>query len=131
MQILNTKIKKGSEKNFGILFAVLFFIISLWPLTYGGNFVLWSLILSFIFALLVFIKPKALKPLNYAWITFGNVLGHVVSPLVMAGIFFLVVTPISLLMKIIGKDLLNIKYSKKRSYWISKDKKIGSMRKQF
>jgi len=131
MQKINKKTKLGSEKSFGVIFFVVFLIFGTWPLIYDENIRVWSLIISFIFLLTAITKPEILRPLNYLWIKFGDLLGIIISPIVMGVIFFFVVTPIGLLMKLLGKDLLNIKLSKKNSYWIKRNKKIGSMKRQF
>tara|TARA_B100000700_G_C14699903_1_gene694003 strand:- start:167 stop:562 length:396 start_codon:yes stop_codon:yes gene_type:complete len=128
---LNTKNKTGSNKNFGLFFGFIFIIIAFWPLLGGGGIRFWSLSLSLIFFLLALLKPESLKILNYAWISFGNLLGRIVSPIVMGLIFFIVITPIGLIMRIFKKDLLNMKFSNQKSYWIDRKVKVGSMRKQF
>jgi len=131
MQKINKKSKLGSEKSFGVIFFVVFLIFGTWPLIYDENIRVWSLITSFIFLLTAITKPKILKPLNHLWIKFGDLLGIIISPIVMGVVFFFVVTPIGLLMRLLGKDLLNIKFLKKNSYWIQRNKKIGSMKRQF
>ena len=128
---LNTKNKIGSNKNFGLFFGIIFIIVAFWPLFSDGDIRFWSLSLSLVFFILALFKPEALKFLNYGWISFGNLLGKIVSPIVMGGIFFIVITPIGLIMRVFKKDLLNIKFSKAKSYWIDRKVKVGSMRKQF
>ena len=123
--------KISSEKSFGFLFTIVFSLISFWPMFYGGNIRIWALVISAIFLMISLTRPVVLKPLNRSWVSFGILLGNVISPLVMVVIFFLIITPIGLFMKIIGKDLLNKRFNKNRSYWINKDKNAGSMRKQF
>ncbi len=122
---------KSGEKSFGILFFIFFGLIALWPLLKNEPIRIWSLALSIIFLLAAFLMPKILKPLNYFWIKFGEILGKLISPIVLASIFFIVITPMSIFIKIIGKDLLKLKFSKKTSYWIKRDKNITSMDKQF
>jgi hypothetical protein len=123
--------KKSSEKSFGILFAIVFFLIGIWSLLSGGSLKVWPLVLSFIFLIVAFFKQELLKPLNNIWIKIGEVLGRIVAPMVMALIFFLVITPLSLIMRLFGKDLLRLKTSKDKSYWIKRDKNISTMDKQF
>jgi len=123
--------KKSSEKSFGILFAIVFFLIGIWSLLNGGSLKVWPLVLSFIFLIVAFFKQELLKPLNNIWIKIGEVLGRIVAPMVMALIFFLVITPLSLIMRLFGKDLLRLKTSKDKSYWIKRDKNISTMDKQF
>ena len=130
--IKNSKIKMGSNRSFGIVFAVVFLIIALWPLKNGYSILITPLTISLIFLFLGLINSKFLHPLNKLWFKFGLVLGAIIAPIVMCIIYFLVVTPIGLIMKIMGKDLLNIKYDKsKKSYWIQRKTPIGTMKKQF
>jgi len=126
-----SKIKIGSNRSFGIVFFVVFLIISIWPLLDEKELRYWSLIVSIIFLILGILKSNILTPLNKVWFKFGILLGNIISPIIMAFVFFLVVTPISLIMKIFGKDILNLKKNKNSSYWIKKDKQSGTMRKQF
>ena len=125
------KIKIGSNRSFGIVFFVVFLIISIWPLLDEKELRYWALIVSIIFLILGILKSNILTPLNKAWFKFGILLGNIISPIIMAFIFFLVVTPISFIMKIFGKDILNLKKNNNSSYWIKKDKQSDSMRKQF
>ena len=124
-------IKIGSNKSFGIVFFIVFLIISLYPLTYDENIRYWSLTISLIFLILGFLNSKILNPLNKLWFKLGIFLGKIVSPLIMGIIFFLVVTPIGFLMRILKKDLLNLKYNNKKSYWIEKTEPKSKMRNQF
>ena len=105
-------IKISSNRSFGIVFFIVFLLIALYPLTYGGEIRIWSLIISIIFLILGLLNSKILTPLNKLWFKFGILLGKIVSPLIMGIIFFLVVTPIGLIMRLFGKDLLNLKYNK-------------------
>lgn len=124
--------KKSSEKSFGILFGVVFIIVSVWPLFYSNSLRIWSLILAIIFFLLAFLKPSLLKSFNNAWIKLGELLGRIIAPIVMAIVYFLILTPISLLVRLFGKDLIGMKFSNDiKSYWIKRKKHLGSMDKQF
>jgi len=125
------KPKIGSNRSFGIVFFVVFLIISLWPLLNSDEIIIWSLIVSIIFLTLGLINSKALTPLNKLWFKFGIFLGNIVSPIVMGIIYFAVVTPIALLLKIINKDVLSLKKTKNGSYWKNKEKYNSSMRNQF
>ncbi len=123
---------KSSEKSFGLLFSFVFLIVALWPLLSSNNIRFWSLIISFAFLLVSFIRPTILKPLNNLWIKLGELLGKIIAPIVMALVYFVVLTPISLIVRIFGKDLLGLKLLKKtKSYWIERKKDLGSMKKQF
>ena len=124
-------IKIPSEKSFGIVFAVLFFLIAVYPLINSGEIRYWSLILSLLFLILGLLKSKILTPLNKLWFKFGIYLGKVISPLVMGIIFFLVITPIAILMRLMRKDLLNLKFNSSNSYWIKKEGIKSKMKNQF
>ena len=124
-------IKIGTNKSFGIVFFLVFIIISLYPVLNGENIRVWSLIISIIFLVLGLINSKLLNPLNKIWFTFGLLLGKIISPIIMGIIFFLVVTPIALFMKLLKKDLLNLKFNKKNTYWIEKSGPKSKMKNQF
>ena len=121
----------GSIKSFGIVFFVVFLLIAIFPLANSGDIRIWSLIISSIFLILGLLKSKILTPLNRMWFKFGIFLGKIVSPLVMGVIFFFVVTPIGLIMRILGKDLLNLKYNLNKTYWIEKSDPKSKMKNQF
>ena len=127
----NNKIKISSNKSFGIVFFTVFLIIAIWPLLNGYEIRYWSLIISIVFLILGILNSKILTPLNKIWFKIGILLGNVISPIVMSIIFFLVVTPTSFIMKILGKDLLNLKKNTKNSYWIKKQNQNSSMKNQF
>ena len=124
-------VKIGSNRSFGIVFFVVFLLISFYPLLNNENVRIWSLIVSLIFLVLGLINSNILSPLNKLWFKFGILLGKIISPIIMAIIFFLVVTPIGLMMRIISKDLLNLKYSDYKSYWIEKTGPKSKMKNQF
>ena len=123
--------KKSSNRSFGLLFFVVFFLIGIWPLFKENDYRLWSLIISIIFLILGLLNSKLLKPLNNLWIKFGEILGKIIAPIVMMIVFFIVLTPLSFIIKLFDKDLLKIKFTKNKSYWIVRKKNIGSMKKQF
>jgi len=124
-------IKISSNRSFGIVFFVVFLLIALYPLTYGGEIRIWSLIISILFLILGLLNSKILAPLNKIWFKFGILLGRIVSPLIMGIIFFLVVTPVGLIMRILGKDVLNLKFNTNKSYWIEKTGPKSKMKNQF
>ena len=124
-------VKIGSNRSFGIVFFVVFLLISFYPLLNNENIRIWSLIVSLIFLVLGIINSNFLSPLNNLWFKFGILLGKIISPIIMGIIFFLVVTPIGLIMKLMGKDLLNLKYSDYKSYWIEKTDPKSKMKNQF
>jgi len=123
--------KKSSSRSFGFLFFILFLAISLWPIINGANIIIWSAILSLLFLILAIVNSKFLIPLNKIWIKFGEILGRIIAPIVMSIVFFIVLTPISFIVRMFGKDLLKIKLSKDKSYWLKKEKNIQTMKKQF
>ena len=124
-------IKIGSNRSFGIVFFVVFLIIAIYPLTYSGDVRLWSVIISIILLFLGVLNSKILTPLNKLWFKLGIFLGKIISPIIMGIIFFLVVTPIGLLMRLLGKDVLNLKYNNNKSYWIEKTGQKSKMKNQF
>ena len=126
-----SKIKVGSNKSFGIVFCVFFLIVSLYPLINGENIRLWSLFLSIIFLILGLLNSRILTPLNILWFKFGIFLGRFVSPIVMGLVFFLVVTPTGLIMRMFKKDLLKLKKNDLNTYWINRSEPKSDMKNQF
>tara|TARA_B100000427_G_scaffold159489_1_gene132509 strand:- start:305 stop:688 length:384 start_codon:yes stop_codon:yes gene_type:complete len=127
---MSDKIKLPTNRNFGIVFCIVFFIIAIFPLLNQNDIRYWSLIISIIFLFLAIIKSEILTPLNKIWFKFGILLGKIISPIVMGVIFFFVITPIGIFMRLIGKDILNLKKTKNQSYW-NKKESTGSMKRQF
>jgi len=129
--LLTNDIKISSNRSFGIVFFIVFLLIAIYPLINNDELRIWSLIIAIIFLILGLINSKVLTPLNKLWFKFGLLLGKIVSPLIMGIIFFLVVTPTALIMRMIGKDLLNLKFNNKKSYWIKKTGPKSKMKNQF
>ena len=127
----NTEIKIGSNKSFGIVFFIVFLLIAIYPLINNGELRIWSLVVAIIFFILGLVNSKVLTPLNKLWFKFGLLLGKIVSPLIMGIIFFFVVTPTAFIMRIIGKDILNLKFNNKKTYWIEKTGPKSKMKNQF
>ena len=125
------EIKRSSNKNFGIVFFVVFIIIGFWPLLDINTYRLWAIIIAMIFLILGVMNSILLTPFNILWFKFGIFLGKIVSPIVMGMIFFFVVTPIAILMKILKKDLLNLKFNNEKTYWIKKSEYKSKMKNQF
>ena len=125
------EIKISSNRSFGIVFFIVFLLIALYPLLKSNDLRIWSLIISFVFLTLGLINSKILTPLNRLWFKFGLLLGKFISPLIMGIIFFVVVTPIGIIMRLLKKDLLNLKYNKKKTYWIDKSGPKSKMKNQF
>ena len=124
-------VKISSNRSFGVVFFVVFLLIALYPVINNEEIRAWSLIVSLIFLVLGLLNSKILNPLNQIWFKFGVLLGRIISPLIMAIIFFFVVTPIGLIMRILGKDILNLRYNTKKTYWIEKTGPKSKMKNQF
>tara|TARA_B100000767_G_scaffold196820_1_gene183855 strand:- start:286 stop:666 length:381 start_codon:yes stop_codon:yes gene_type:complete len=123
---------KHSNRSFGLLFFIVFLAISLWPLTKGEDIHFFLILISLVFLTLGLINSKILSPLNKVWIKFGEILGKIIAPIIMALVYFIVLTPIGLIVRIFGKDLLELKFFKKQeTYWTKRKKRLGSMKKQF
>ena len=124
-------IKISSNRSFGIVFFIVFLLIATYPLLKGNDVRVWSLLISFGFLILGLMNSKILSPLNKLWFKFGLILGKIISPLIMCIIFFVVVTPIGVVMRVLKKDLLNLKYNQKETYWIEKTGPKSKMKNQF
>ena len=124
-------IEINSNKSFGVVFFIFFSIVSIFPLFKDGNIRIWSLIVAIIFLILGLLNSEVLTPLNKIWFKFGILLGSFVSPIVMGIVFFVIVTPTSLIMKVLGKNLLNLKKGNKKTYWIERSKIKSKMKNQF
>ena len=123
---------QNSNRSFGLLFFIVFIGVGLWPIIKGEEANIYLILISLFFLILGLINSKILSPFNKAWIKFGEILGSVIAPIIMALVFFVFLTPISFLVRVFGKDLLGIKFNKKKtSYWVNRNKKLGSMTKQF
>ena len=124
--------KRSSNRSFGILFFIVFLLIAFWPLTKKGEVNLYLISIALIFLVLGLLNSKILTPLNKAWIKLGEILGIIVAPVVMAIVYFIILTPISLLVRLFGKDLIGMKFSNDiKSYWVKRKKHLGPMDKQF
>ena len=122
---------KTTNRNFGIVFCIFFLIIALWPVLSENQIRIWSVILSILFFVLGILNSNLLTPLNNMWFKFGILLGKVISPIIMAFVFFFIVFPTGLIMRLIKKDILNLKFNKKDTYWNNREKKKSSMKRQF
>ena len=127
---MKKNIRIGSNRSFGIVFFIVFFIIGLWPLLNENEVRIWAVLISLVFLILGILNSKILTPLNKVWFKFGIFLGNFVAPIVMGFIYFLVVTPTGILVRVFKKDLLNLKKSKERTYWIEKNGKNNTMKNQ-
>tara|TARA_B110000238_G_C16130881_1_gene441383 strand:- start:428 stop:832 length:405 start_codon:yes stop_codon:yes gene_type:complete len=128
----NIPTEKPSEKSFGVLFSLVFLSISMYPLIASKYINIWALIVSIGFLLLAYLAPKVLIFPNKLWFKFGLLLGSIIAPIVMAIIYFITVVPTGIVMRLLGKDLLNQKLDiNAKSYWIERTDSIGSMKNQF
>ena len=121
----------STNKNFGLVFFIVFLLIAVWPLKSGELIRVWAVIASLTFLILGLLNSRLLSPLNLVWVNFGNYLGKFIAPIIMGLIYFFILTPIGLLMRLLRKDILKKNFSKKESYWIKREKDVGSMKKQF
>ena len=124
-------IKIGSNRSFGVVFFVVFLLIGLWPILKGNELRIWSIVISLIFLILGILNSKILTPFNKVWFRFGIFLGNFISPIIMGIVFFLVVTPTGLIMKLFKKDLINLRKNNSSTYWIEKKDIKSSMKNQF
>ncbi|MDB4216484.1 SxtJ family membrane protein [Candidatus Pelagibacter sp.] len=129
MNLKNIKI--SSNRNFGVVFFIFFLIVSIFPLFKDENIRIWAVVVAIIFLILGLLNSSVLSPLNRIWFKFGILLGSFVSPIVMGIVFFAIVTPTSLIMKVLGKNLLNLKKDNKKTYWIERSKIKSKMKNQF
>ena len=124
--------QKKQNRGFGLLFFIVFLVLALWPLRNGEEINFYLTFIALIFLLLGLINSKILTPLNKGWIKFGEILGRIIAPIVMAIVYFLILTPVSLFVRLFGKDLISMKFNDSlKSYWIKREKNLGTMDKQF
>ena len=120
------------NRSFGLLFFIVFLAFALWPLTKKGEINLYLISIALIFLILGLLNSKILTPLNRSWIKFGELLGRIIAPIVMGIVYFVILTPISLLVRLFGKDLIGMKFNNNlKTYWIKRKKHLGTMDKQF
>ena len=119
------------NKTFGVLFFLVFALIAVWPLINGLPIRIWAIPFSIIFLILGMMNSKLLTPLKIIWIKLGEILGIIISPIVMLIIYFFIITPIGLLMRVIGKDILGLKFNNSKTYWNKRLSKINTMKKQY
>ncbi len=128
---MNSETNTSSNRSFGIVFSIVFLIIAIYPLINNEDIRIWSLIVSLIFLILGYLKSRILTPFNSLWFKFGIFLGRIVSPIILGVIYFFIVTPTSILLRLFKKDLLNLKFSNNNSYWITKQGPKSNMKKQY
>ena len=119
-------LKLGSERSFGIVFATVFTIIAILPIfTLDSNEVtvrIWALIVAVLLAIITFVRPQLLSPFNKIWFRFGLLLHKIINPLVMGLMFFVVISPIGMLMRALGKTTKKKRFDQNiDSYWITRE----------
>ena len=129
MQSHNSKI--GSNKSFGLWFFLIFLLIGIYPLIDNAEIRVWALIVSFLFFGLGISNSKILSSLNRSWFKFGIILSKIMSPLIMGLIFFCIVMPIGIIMRLLNYDLLRLRLNDKITYWVKKDEIKNNMKKQY
>ena len=123
---------QSSNRSFGLLFFIIFILVGLWPAMKGEAVNIYLILISLFFLIFGLINSKILSPFNKAWIKLGEILGLIIAPIIMALVYFIILTPISLIVRMLGKDLLGLKFLKKQdTYWTKRKKKLGTMKKQF
>jgi hypothetical protein len=123
---------QSSNRSFGLLFFIVFIVVGLWPIIKGETANIYLILISLFFLIFGLINSKILSPFNKAWIKLGEILGLIIAPIIMALVYFIILTPISLIVRMLGKDLLGLKFLKKQdTYWTRRKKKLGTMKKQF
>jgi hypothetical protein len=123
---------QSSNRSFGLLFFIVFIVVGLWPVIKGETANIYLILISLFFLIFGLINSKILSPFNKAWVKFGEILGLIIAPIIMALVYFIILTPISLIVRMLGKDLLGLKFLKKQdTYWTKRKKKLGTMKKQF
>ena len=123
---------QSSNRSFGLLFFIVFIVVGLWPVIKGEVANIYLILISLFFLIFGLINSKILSPFNKAWIKLGEILGLIIAPIIMALVYFIILTPISLIVRMLGKDLLGLKFLKKQdTYWTKRKKKLGTMKKQF
>ncbi|MFL2877357.1 MAG: SxtJ family membrane protein [Candidatus Pelagibacter sp.] len=123
---------QSSNRSFGLLFFIVFIVVGLWPVIKGETANIYLILISLFFLIFGLINSKILSPFNKAWIKLGEILGLIIAPIIMALVYFIILTPISLIVRMLGKDLLGLKFLKKQdTYWTKRKKKLGTMKKQF
>ena len=133
--VWHKKMVMGSNRSFGLIFAVFFCLVALLPAVHGAPVRWWALGVAILFTAVAFLAPRALSPLNWVWFKLGMLLHHVVNPVIMAVMFYGAILPMALLLRALGKDVLRLKRApESASYWIPREPPApapGSMSKQF
>ena len=129
------EIKISSDRSFGVVFALVFLAVGIWMVSGSRSEGWFFLAGSTLFFVIALVCPPILGPLNRAWAKFGLLLGRLVNPLILGVVFFLVITPMAVVRRLLGKDSLHLESKPGlESYWIDRsppDPKPGSMTRQF
>lgn len=128
----NTVVTMGSERSFGVVFAVVFAIIALWPVMGGGGVRWVALAIAAAFLALAYLAPQLLKYPNLIWFKFGMLLAAIIAPITMMAVYLVTFVPMGLALRLLGKDLLKTKLDREASsYWIERTDEPQSMKNQF
>lgn len=112
-------LRAPSDRGFGLVFAVFFATVAVWPLLSGRSLRLWAIALAVLFLGAALLRPSILHPLNRMWTALGIALGKLIEPMVTSVLYFVVFVPFGLLLRALGKDLLRLQYDPRASsYWI-------------
>jgi hypothetical protein len=115
-------VQSSSDRVLGLVFGAAFLVIGLMPLVVGAPARVWSVVVAIAFVLIALVLPRLLSPLNRVWTRFGLLLHRITSPIVLGIMFFGVVTPIGLLMRALGKDVLKLRrQSDATTYWVNRE----------
>ena len=126
------EIERGSERNFGITFAVVFALIGVYRLWVSGNIPWWAFAVSAAFLAVAIFVPSILRIPNYWWSRFGLFLGKIIGPFVMAVVYIVTLVPMGLYVRLTGKDILHLKLDpESKSYWIARETPPQPMKNQF
>ncbi len=126
------EVEAGSERGFGIVFAVVFGLVGIWPVLFGNPLRIWAVVVAVAFLVLAFTFPRILKYPNLLWHKLGMLLGAIIAPIVMAFVYFLTIVPTGLYARLTGKDLLGRTMKRDaKTYWIDRENPAGSMKNQY
>lgn len=118
-------VKPLNNRTFGLIFAVIFALIALFPLLSDGDLRVWAISIAGVFAAISLLLPKALSPLNALWAKFGLLMHKITNPLLMGLVFFITVLPTGLILKVLRKDPMNRKQQpNEKSYWIKREQSV-------
>jgi hypothetical protein len=122
--VAHISVKPGSDRTFGFFIASVFLVIGVYPyFSAGGGLQIWCLSVGALFGFIALRHPQVLHQPNRYWVKLGLLLGKFISPLILAVIFFLVITPLAVIARMSGYDSLKLRKPKKhiQTYWVERD----------